>query len=40
MNATFRVGHGRSYTLTGWGGQGVGMDLPHVEPESERTPKQ
>jgi general secretion pathway protein D len=38
MNSTFRVGHGRSYTLTGWGGQGVGMDLPHVEPQSERPP--
>ena len=38
MNSTFRVGHGRSYTLTGWGGPGVGVDLPHVEPQSERTP--
>jgi general secretion pathway protein D len=38
MNATFRVGHGRSYTLTGWGGAGVGMDLPRVEPQSERPP--
>lgn len=36
MNSTFRVGHGPSYTLTAFGGKGVGFDLPQVPPASER----
>jgi general secretion pathway protein D len=39
MNAIYRVGHGPSYTLTGFGGHGVGVDLPQVAPASERPPR-
>lgn len=39
MNAIYRVGHGPSYTLTGFGGHGVGVELPQVAPASERPPR-